>query len=138
MSPPTAVQFLRGVIGFLTLALTTPALFLVATVPQVPSGPIDLLVIILISFPGALLGIVAYPSWLLVALAGALALATLVTNVAARCWSFVCVFAGTAAIWSLLVPGFPQHKTLELAVSAAIAALLTLCFSKRLYFSSAT
>jgi hypothetical protein len=137
MSDSTGVQFLRGVIGFLTLGLTTPTLFLLLTMRPVVGSPVEELGMILFSVPAALVGIVTYPSWLLVVLAGAVALATSVPDAAIRRWAFVCVFTGASTIWSLLEPDFPRQQTVELAVSAAFAALLTLYFCRPLYRSSA-
>lgn len=138
MSGPTGARFLRGVIGFLTLGLATPTLFLLLIMRPVGGDSIELLGAALFSVPAGILLILSHPSALLIVLAAAVALATSMPDVAIRRWGFVGVFTGVSIIWSLFEPDFPRQQTLELAVSAAFAALLTVYFCRPLYPSSAS
>jgi hypothetical protein len=130
----TDARVLSGIAGFFVLALATPILFAVLSVILLPSfiGAVELLEGMFLSIPVGLYGLWVFPSWLCVALTGALALVTLVPRGVVGRLVFTCAFSGTAVVWSLLVQGFPQHR-LMLAGAAAIASLLASQFKKRLY-----
>ena len=127
-----------GILSFLLLALLTPALFSAAAALPFISNSVQFAEALSYSFAVALLGIWVFPSWLLVALVGAVVLAVCAPRELVGSLAFICATSVAAVVWSLATPHFPAHKTVHIAAAAALAALAALHLNKWLQIRGAT